>query len=378
MRLLEANLLGFRNLTEAQLVFSPGVNIFVGRNGQGKTNLLEALNYPALGRSFRGAADRELVAFDQDTAHVEIKSAGEDDTEQVFEFGLQRDGTRRVRVDGEILASKHQLIGRLATVVYDPQTVELVRGGPINRRRFLDAGLCILDPEYLHHLRFYTRALRQKTRLLRDMKGGRGVDPEHRRNLEIWNMEMAEHAAPLLRERAAYVRELAAEASRLHGAFTDQESTLELVYSQGLNIDQKDLSEDDFRQEILRIFDYIIGDEIKRGRSLAGPHTDDVKIQQNAVSLRTFGSQGETRSAAIALKLAQGELVHRKRRIRPILFFDDIFSELDRDRTRRLQDMTARDHQIFIATARPEDVEGWSPDRTSRWSVHTGRIEIEQ
>jgi len=378
MRLLNADLLGFRNLTEARLVFSPGVNIFVGGNGQGKTNLLEALNYPALGRSFRGGADRDLIAFDQDVAHVEITAAGEDDTEQIFEYGLQRDGERRVRVDGEVLVARHLLVGRLATVVYDPQTVELVRGGPVNRRRFLDAGLCTLDRDYLVHLQFYQRALRQKMRLLRDMKGGRRVDPEHRRDLEIWNREMAEHAAPLLRERAAYVRELAVSATRLHGAFTGQESTLELVYSQGLDTGKNEGSKDDLRREISRIFDYIIEDEIKRGRSLAGPHTDDVKIQQDGVSLRTFGSQGETRSAAIALKLAQGELVHQKRRIRPILFFDDIFSELDKERSRRLQDMTARDHQIFIATARPEDVEGWHPGRASRWSVHAGRIEIER
>ncbi len=378
MRLLNANLLGFRNLTEAQLVFSPGVNIFVGDNGQGKTNLLEALNYPALGRSFRGAADRELIAFGRDVAHVEITAGGEDDTEQVFEYGLQRDGTRRVRVDGEVLVAKHLLVGRLATVVYDPQTVDLVRGGPVNRRRFLDAGLCTLDRDYFTHLQFYQRALRQKSRLLRDMKGGRRVDPEQRRDLEIWNREMAEHAAPLLLERAAYVRELAVSTTQLHGAFTGQESTMKLIYSQGVDTVKNEGSKDDLRREISGIFDYIIEDEIKRGRSLAGPHTDEVIIQQGGVSLRTFGSQGETRSAAIALKLAQGELVHQKRRIRPILFFDDIFSELDKERSRRLQDMTARDHQIFIATARPEDVEGWRPVRASCWSVHAGRIETER
>ncbi len=377
MRLREASLLDFRNLAEVQLVFSPGVNIFVGDNGQGKSNLLEALNYPALGRSYRGSSDKDLIAFDRQTTRVRIEAEATGDTGRSFEFALQRDGGRRFRVDGEVLRRKHHLVGRLATVVYDPQTVELVRGGPDNRRRFLDAGLSGLDREYLHHLRCYRRALRHKLRLLRDLRGGYRPAPGLRADLDIWNKEMAEHAVPLLSARALYVRELASVAAQVHGEFTGGESGLQLVYSQGIDIDQKDHAEDDLRAEILRVFDYIIEDEIKRGRSLAGPHADDVEIRLQGVCLRTFGSQGETRSAAIALKLAQGELVFRKRRTRPILFFDDIFSELDKERSRQLQDMTARDHQIFIATARAEDVQEWYPGQTKRWVVRAGGIETE-
>ena len=377
MRLLGAHLSGFRNLSEARLVFSPGVNLILGDNGQGKTNLLEALNYPALGRSFRGSIDRDLVGFSAEAARVEIRAAGDDDVETAFAFGLDHDGARRIEVDGETLSGKRDLVGRLATVVYDPQTVELVRGGPVNRRRFLDAGLSVLDADYFTHLRAYTRALRQKTSLLRDAKRGSRLDPDRRGDLEIWNREMAEHAAPLFLARLAYLRELAVSASSLHGAFTGLESELELIYSQSVEIPQKDLSESDLKREISAYFDYISGDEIRRGRCLAGPHSDDVIIRLDGRPLRTFGSQGETRSAAIALKLAQGDLVFQRRRIRPVLFFDDIFSELDKERSRRLQDLTARDHQVFIATARPEDIEGWRPERTRRWSVSAGRIETD-
>jgi len=375
MRLREASLLDFRNLAEVRLSFSPGVNVFLGDNGQGKSNLLEALNYPALGRSYRGSADRDLVAFDRETTQVRVAAEAEDGAERVFEYALRRDGVRRVRVDGEVLRRRHELVGRLATVVYDPQTVELVRGGPDNRRRFLDAGLSGLDPAYLHHLRSYRRALRHKTRLLRDLKGGFRPSLRLRDDLETWNREMAEHAVPLLAGRALYVRELSDVAARVHKAFAGVDSTLQLHYSQGVDVSQKDCSAADFKAEILRVFDYIIEDEIKRGRSLAGPHTDDVDIMLAGARLRTFGSQGETRSAAIALKLAQGELVFRKRRTRPVLFFDDIFSELDKERSRQLQDMTARDHQIFIATARAEDVQEWFPGRARRWTVRGGRIE---
>ena len=375
MRLRAADLSDFRNLAEVRLAFSPGVNIFLGNNGQGKSNLLEALNYPALGRSYRGASDRDLVAFDREATRVRVEAEGEGDAERVFEFALQRDGGRRFRLDGETLARKHLLVGRLPTVVYDPQTVDLVRGGPDNRRRFLDAGLSGLDRDYLDSLRRYRRALRQKMRLLRDLRGGFRPDPCLRADLEIWNREMAEHAAPLLAARALYVRELADAADRVHAELTGASASLQLIYSQGIDVDQKGRSETELKGEILRVFDYIIEDEIKRGRSLAGPHTDDVEIRLEEVCLRTFGSQGETRSAAIALKLAQGELVFRKRQTRPVLFFDDIFSELDKDRSRQIQDMTARDHQIFIATARAEDVQEWCPGRARRWTVNEGRIE---
>lgn len=375
MILLDARLSGFRNLAEARLDFSPGVNVFLGDNGQGKSNLLEALNYPALGRSFRGAVDRDLVCFGSEAARVEVRAEGEDGVETGFDIGIGADGARRLVVDGETLPGKRDLVGRLATVVYDPQTVELVRGGPVNRRRFLDAGLSVLDPDYLRHLQAYGRALRQKMRLLRDLRGLRRVDPERREDLEIWNRELAEHAAPILLARLGYLRELARSASELHGVLTDLETDLELVYSQSVEMYQTNPVEGDLKREISGLFDYILEGEIRRGRSLAGPHTDDVIIRLDGRPLRTYGSQGETRSAAIALKLAQGDLVHQRRRIRPVLFFDDIFSELDKERSRRLQDMTARDHQIFIATARPEDVEGWRPARTRCWSVSAGRIE---
>lgn len=377
MRLLDARLSGFRNLAEARLDFSPGVNLFLGANGQGKSNLLEALNYPALGRSFRGAADRELVNFEAEAARLEIGAEDEEGVETRFACGLGRDGARRLELDGETLSGKRELVGRLTTVVYDPQTVELVRGGPVNRRRFLDSGLSVLDPDYFRHLQDYGRAWRQKMALLRDLRGLRRVDPERRGDLEIWNREMARHAAPLLLARLGYLRELAMSATSLHRTFTGRETELELVYSQSVESGQKDPSKGDLMREISGFFDYILEDEIRRGRSLAGPHADDVIIRLDGRPLRTYGSQGETRSAAIALKLAQGDLVHQRRRVRPVLFFDDIFSELDKDRSRRLQDMTARDHQVFIATARPEDVEGWHPDRTRRWSVSAGRIEID-
>jgi DNA replication and repair protein RecF len=375
MHLIDAELSGFRNIAEARLLFSPGVNIFTGANGQGKTNLLEALNYPALGRSFRGARDDDLVGFDAEAAHVRVLAAREDGAENLFEFGLGRDGSRRLRLDGEVVHRKIDLVGRLAAVVYDPQTVHLVRGGPDGRRRYIDQGLCGLDRAYLDRLQDCLRILKQKGSLLRDVARGLRRPGSVREDLAAWNAELAAVSAPLIRARGEYVRDLEPLAGAWLAAFAGLSQRFEMVYEPGLRIDWKDREDGDLEREIGAVLDYIEGDEIRRGRCLVGPQLDDVDLRLEGVALRTFGSQGETRSAAIALKLAQGELIHRLRRIHPVLFFDDIFSELDQERSRHLQETAARDHQVIIATAREDDVAGWSPLDCRRWTVQAGRIE---
>lgn len=375
MRLIRASLLDFRNIPEVRLSFSEGVNVLLGDNGQGKTNVLEALNYPALARSFRGARDEELIRFDADACHVSLEVLDDDGAEGAIEVGLDRSGRRVVRLDGEEVRRRVDLVGRLATVVFDPQTVELVRGGPEGRRRWLDQAISGVDPEYLRHLQAVTRALRQKSRLLRDVRRGFVRPGEVLDDLRTWNQELAAHTVPVIRGRVSWLSRTAAAADRAYDVLTDRKSGLELLYRQGVEAPDSGGSMDDFAAEILGVLDYIMQDEIRRGRCLAGPQADDVEIRLGGVNLRTFGSRGETRSAAVALKLAQADVVHDLRGVRPILFFDDIFSELDRDRSRRLQERTAADHQVFIATARAEDVEGWTHASRRTWTVRGGEIQ---
>ena len=374
MRLVSADILDFRNLAEVQLRFSPGVNLLVGDNGQGKSNLLEALNYPSLGRSFRGARDDDLVRFDAECAHVRLTAKGEDDREVEFEYGIERGRGRRFRVDGEPVKRKVDLLGRLTTVVFDPQTVQLVRGGPEARRRYLDQGLSMVDAGYLLHLQAYNRALKQKNRLLRDARRGFVAPAKVREDLRVWNLEMASHAAPICSARASYAAGVEPHVADAYSHFADRVSEVAVKYEPQLGNSPKDAPEGQLEADILGKFDYIIEDELRRGRSLAGPHMDDFEVQLDGINLRSFGSQGETRTAAIALKLAQGDLVHLKRRVRPVLFFDDIFSELDRGRTGKLQERTGESHQIFIATAREEDVTDWRPVDLRSWSVRAGGV----
>jgi len=380
LRIISASVDGFRNLQTANFAFSPRVNLILGRNGEGKTNLLEALNYFALGRSHRGAKSEELIRFDRDHLHVALEVEEESGSVVSCEYGLGRDGGRRLRVDGEALRRRADLVGRLATVFFNPDSIRLVRGGPDGRRRFVDQGMAEIDPVFLVHLTAFQRVLKQKNGLLRDLKKGFADYSETRRELAAWNRELAAHASVVCLGRQQYAAFLTPFSFQAHKLLLDNELKLDFSYAPKLESVMKAISDggenpvakDDLEREILAELDYIMDSEIRRGRPLIGPQLDDFKVVLEGVDLRAYGSQGETRTAAIAMILARSDVLFQKRQVRPVLFFDDIFSELDRDRTRRLQEMASHLHQVFIATARRDDIADWQPAQMKTWQVDDG------
>ena len=374
MRITAATVNGFRNLQDQTFSFSPRVNLVLGRNGEGKTNLLEALNYFALGRSHRGSRAEEMVAFDGESLHVSLEVEEESGQLLACEFGLDKQGGRRLRLDGEPVTRRADLVGRLSTVFFNPDSVELVRGGPLSRRHFVDQGWSEIEAVYLRNLTAFQRALKQKTGLLRDLKKGFLDRTTAREELTAWNREIAVYAAEVCLGRRKYTELLTPFADLVHRALTDTDQSLEFVYRPSLESLKKTDKKGHLADDIFTEFDYIIESEIKRGRPLIGPQLDDCQVLLDGLDLRTFGSQGETRTAAISLILARSDVLFERRQIRPVLFFDDIFSELDRERTRRLQDLATRLHQVFIATARRDDVEGWHPEGLKVWRVSAGKF----
>jgi len=380
VKIVSASVDGFRNLKTASFTFSPRVNLVLGRNGEGKTNLLEALNYFALGRSHRGAKSEELIHFEKDHLHVGLEVQEESGAVVSCEYGLGRDGGRRLRVDGEAVRRRADLVGRLATVFFNPDSIRLVRGGPDRRRRFVDQGMAEIDPVFLTHLTAMQRVLKQKNGLLRDFRKV-GLNPaEARRELVAWNQELATHASAVCLGRQQYAAYLTPFSNQAHNSLSDNGLNFKFSYLPRLESVAEAISQspenpalkDQLAEEILGELDYIMDSELRRGRPLVGPHLDDFKVVLGGVDLRVYGSQGETRTAAIAMILARSDVLFQKRQIRPVLFFDDIFSELDRERTRRLQEMASHLHQVFIATARRDDVVDWQPAQMKSWQVNAG------
>lgn len=364
------------------LTFSTQVNLVLGRNGEGKTNLLEALNFLALGRSHRGSRSEDLINFDGDTLHVALEVEEESGSTLTCEFGLERGGGRRFRIDGESVRRRADLVGRLVTVFFNPDSIRLVQGAPQRRRHFTDHGLSEFDPVFLSHLTALQRVTRQKSGLLRDLKKGFTNPAETRRELVSWNRELSVHAAEVCAGRLEYARLLTPFSQRAHNELIDKGLQLEFLYRPNLecvefhlkNNPDKPVHKEDLAGEIFTELDYIMETEIQRGRPRKGPQLDDFEVLLDGMDLRIYGSQGETRTATIALILARSDVLYQKRHIRPILFFDDIFSELDRHRTRRLQEMSSRHHQVFVATARSDDIAAWRPGEMKAWNVQEGEF----
>ena len=382
MHIVSVTINGFRNLEEAGFTFSPRVNLVLGRNGEGKTNFLEALNFFSLGRSHRGSRNEELVGFDEESLHVHLEVQEDSGNPFTCEFGLDKRGGRRLRLDGEAVRRRSDLVGRLSTVFFNPDSIQLVRGAPQQRRSFVDQGMSEVDPLFLGGLSAFQRTLKQNTGLLRQVKTGQVNRTAVSQELEAWNRELAVHAATICLGRLEYSRLMSPHAAVSHRALTDVAAPLEFIYRPRLECIKKITNSNiekvpekgQLEGEIFKEIDYIRGLEMQRGRPLIGPQLDDLEVRLAGLDLRVFGSQGETRTAAISLILARSDVLFERRQIRPVLFFDDIFSELDNERTRRLQEMASQLHQVFIATARQDDVAGWHPEEMKTWNVSSGEF----
>ena len=368
MRVERVKLHNFRNLHEISVDVSPRINILLGRNGQGKTNFLEALSYLALGRSFRTGRDRELIQFHQDFSHVSIEGRDGHDDPFRLDVSLTREGKKKIKVDGTPIERHADLVGHLSVVRFDPDEVELAKGSPDHRRRFLDYTLSLCSSEYFRTLLEYRRAVAQKNRLLKSRSSVPDVE------LDVWDSELVRCGVPLLVTRANTLGELEEHARDAYAELAPDGGRLGLEISGTVSVDD---SSDPNR--IADAFAEALAGSRARERMmrhcLVGPHRDRLEVSLRDRALRTYGSQGENRTASIALKLAQGELLYERTRERPVVVLDDIFSELDRVRTEALQHRLQREHQLFIATARIDHVlalEDWEDLRV--WVVREGEL----
>ncbi|RKZ14107.1 DNA replication/repair protein RecF [bacterium] len=372
MRVERVKLHNFRNLRQITVDVSPRINILLGRNGQGKTNFLEALSYLALGRSFRTSRDRELIQFQQDFTRVSVQ--GRDARNEQFELSaaLTRDGKKKLEVDGVPVQRHADLVGHLSVVRFDPDEVELAKGSPDHRRRFLDYTLSLCSAEYFRVLIEYRRATAQKNRLLKS----RSSVPDA--ELDVWDSELVRCGVPLLAARAGTLGELEDLAREAYSDLAPGQGRLSLQMRGTVPIEDANEDPED-RNRIAEAFSAALvagrGRERMMRHCLVGPHRDRLEVVLQDRSLRSYGSQGEQRTASIALKLAQGELLYERTQERPVVVLDDIFSELDRVRTEALQQRLQREHQLFIATARIDHVlalEDWDDLRV--WVVRDGEL----
>ena len=324
MHVIRAQLNHFRNYESCDFAPCARVNVLLGDNGQGKTNLLEALYLCCTGRSHRTRQDRDLIRWDADFASVKVHAERNDGTHDV-EVILPATGKRRIKIAGRDAARSGELMGHITGVLFSPEDLRTVKDGPAERRRMIDMTLAQLRPAYYYALQRYNRALKQRNEVLR----AAAMQPAMADTLDMWDMELAKAGAELMRHRRDYIEKLSAAAESTYQEIADGRERLQVRYAPSIT------AGDDAQSAADALFAARDSD-LRRTTTSVGAHRDEVLLTVNGREARTFGSQGQQRTAALSLRLAELTVMREALGEWPVLMLDDVMSELDPNRRRQL------------------------------------------
>ncbi len=330
----------FRNYTSLYIPFSAGVNILYGDNAQGKTNILEAIFLSATTKSHKAAKDQEMIQFGESEAH--IRTILEKDNVPVrVDMHLRAGKSKGIAVDLQKIKKASQLMGLLSVVFFSPEDLNIIKNSPAERRRFADMELCQTDGLYLHDLNHYNRTVSQRNQVLKDLY----FHPELRDTLDIWDRQLVEYGSRIIEKRQRFTNELAPILEEIHAKLSGSKERLKIVY-------QPNVTREDFKRMLAANREK---DE-KWKQTTAGPHRDDFLFMTDDVDIRRFGSQGQQRTAALSLKLAEIELIRNVIHDNPVLLLDDVLSELDSNRQNYLLDTLGGIQTIITCTGLDEFV----------------------
>lgn len=375
MRVRALHLEQFRLYENVDLQFSPGINLFYGSNGQGKTSLLEAIFLCTCARSHRTARDQELIRHHQNHYTVELflsdqeKICDQQDMESIRILFTQADAVpggkgrsqRLVWHNGVQLDRIAEMMGLFHAVMFAPEDIMLVKGNPQGRRRFLDLLLSQLKRPYFLLLQKYVQTLNQRNRLLKQIReccsmrtGDRLLRGDLQDQLDLWTDAFLSVAAAITMIRKSCVESLNTEAAISHALISGDRERLRIRYTSSKNVEEA-ATEEECREAYQERYSKVRDEEISRGSSLLGPHRDDLDIQLNDLPLKIYGSQGQQRTAVLALKHAELRYIHQQSGSKPALLLDDVLPELDEGR--RLALLSAIDDaQVFLTCTDVESV----------------------
>ena len=348
MQLNKIELRDFRNYESLDLEFAPGVNLIVGDNAQGKTNLLEAISYLGSGKSFRAQKTGEMIRFGADFADIQGQVFSQERLQELRWVLFSGQRPRQIWRNGAKKKTAADVHGLLSTVLFCPEDLMVLKGGAAARRRLGDMALCQLRPNYDAALTEYNRILESKSRILKDWKD----NPAALEILPEYNARLCQVGALLISYRARFYESLGREAAAFHGQFSGFAEEFQLQYKTVSTVTDPFAPTETLRGQLQEHLESHYRAELDSQLCLTGPHKDDFDVQLSGISLKSYGSQGQTRTAAISLKLAQQELQKRESGEEPVLLLDDVLSELDPGR----QDFVLNQivsGQVFITCCEP-------------------------
>lgn len=322
MILRSLKLKNFRNYHLLTLDFHHATNIFYGDNAQGKTNILEAVYLCGTTKSHRGTKDRDMIQFGKDESHIEVIVEKEGVPYQI-DVHLKKNSPKGIAINKMPIRKASELFGMIHLVFFSPEDLNIIKNGPAERRRFMDMELSLLDKIYLNNLSGYNRIVNQRNKLLKDIQNHRELYD----TLEVWDMQLVEYGRRVMERRRKFVQEVNEIVGDIHRKLTGGRENLVLSYEPGCGCMSL---EDAVRKNRER--------DIRMRSTSTGPHRDDICFLADDLDIRKFGSQGQQRTAALSLKLAEIELVKQVIHDTPILLLDDVLSELDKHRQNYLLD----------------------------------------
>lgn len=306
----------FRNYEDLNISFDEGTNIFYGDNAQGKTNILEAAYLSGTTKSHKCSKDKEMIRFGEQEAHIRTVVVKKDKEYQI-DMHLKNNRSKGIAINKVPIKKASELFGILNMVFFSPEDLNIIKNGPVERRRFLDSELCQLDKIYLSDLTTYNKILNQRNKLLKDMV----YRPDLKDTLPVWDMQLVETGRKIIRRRKQFVDELNDIVHDIHYRISGEKEDLLLQYEPSI----EDIF---FEDELSRVKER----DMRQCMTSVGPHRDDLLFSIGEVDIRKFGSQGQQRTSALSLKLSEIELVKRSIHDTPVLLLDDVLSELDSNR----------------------------------------------
>lgn len=331
----------FRNYKSLELELDPKKNILYGNNAQGKTNILEAIYICSTTKSHRSNKDVELIKFDEKEAHIKI-FLDKKGKEYRIDVHLRKNKTKGIAVNGIPIKRASELFGIFNVIFFAPEDLNIIKNGPSERRRFMDLELCQLDKIYVSNLINYNKVLNQRNRLLKDI----GFNPKLEETLDVWDEQLVLYGKEIIKKREDFIKQISKIIKPIHEDLTNKEENIKIDYHKNTEIKnfEKNLKKNR-------------SNDLKYKSTSVGPHRDDILFFNKDINIRTYGSQGQKRTIALSLKLAEIELVKKVINDTPVLLLDDVLSELDSDRQNHLLERLNDIQTIVTCTGLDEFVE---------------------
>lgn len=331
----------FRNYELLKLDLDKKTNILYGKNAQGKTNVLESIYVCSTTKSHRSNKDAELIKLDSDEAHIKL-FIEKNNREQRIDIHLRRNKTKGIAINGIPIKKASELFGVFNVVIFSPEDLDIIKKGPAERRKFIDMELCQLDKIYVYNLTNYNKIVIQRNKLLKDIN----FRPELKQTLEVWDNQLAEYGSKIIERRQKFIKEINNIMKPIHRELTGGVEDINIVYNK--NCEAEDL---------LKTLEENRERDIKYKSTSAGPHKDDILFFHEDKNIRIYGSQGQQRTVALSLKLAEIELVKKLINDLPVLLLDDVLSELDSDRQNHLLKSLDNIQTVITCTGLDEFIE---------------------